>query len=195
MAAPQAQDRDMERECKVAVESHDPVRSRLRAAGGAYTGRVLETNRLLDRADGSLQREGRGLRVRTAVALDGNTPPATVTMKGPMQSSVYKLREEIEVEVADGEATVDLLKALGYEPHIVFEKRRESWQLGRCRVELDELPGLGCFVEIEGPDDATIRAVAEKLGVDDRQSIRESYAALIASRAGPGRSVPLVVRF
>jgi hypothetical protein len=47
---------------------------------------------------------------------------------------------------------------------------------------LDELPLLGCFVEIEGPDDKAIAAVQTDLGLADSAHIVESYAALIQAR-------------
>jgi adenylate cyclase class IV len=98
----------IELECKVAVDSHEPVRTWLREAGAKYVGRVLETNRLFDRADRSLMSGGCGLRVRSVEILDGAGPQSTLTLKGPLQAGVYKRREEIEVAVGDGEATVRL---------------------------------------------------------------------------------------
>jgi adenylate cyclase class 2 len=46
-------------------------------------------------------------------------------------------------------------------------------------VELDELPYLGSFVEVEGPDEATVLAVREQLGLSDRPIVKSSYIALL----------------
>ena len=55
--------------------------------------------------------------------------------------------------VANDDDAIDAaFAALGYSRVLSFEKRRESWKLGGCNVELDELPHLGTFVEIEGPE-------------------------------------------
>lgn len=173
----------VELECKVAVPDHEPVRRALKAAGATFVGRVLEVNRLFDRSDGSLVASGRGLRVRSTTALEGAAPGATLTYKGPRQSSTFKLREEIEVGVDDAVSMANVLGALGFIERFRFEKRRESWRMAPCLIELDELPVLGWFVEVEGPDEATIRRVLQQLGVERVEPIRESYVTLLSAGA------------
>ena len=162
------------------MDSHDPVRDALRTAGASRVGRVREFNRLFDRADGSLRAAGCGLRVRQVTLLEGDGPGSSVTFKGPVQKGAFKLREEIETPVGDPAAMEKLLIALGYKVHVAFEKLRETWRLGGCLVELDELPRLGEFVEIEGPDDASIQRVIEQLRLKDAVHIRENYVTLVA---------------
>ena len=146
----------LEIEAKLRVESLDPVRERLRAAGAELLGCVLEANRIFDRPDGSLRRGGCGLRVRSCVAESGDAPPATLTFKGPIVPGAFKSRDEVEVSVGDADVAVRILEALGFVVILAYRKRRESWRLRDCRVELDEPPHIGLFVEIEGPDDAAI---------------------------------------
>lgn len=176
----------MELECKLAVDSHDPVREALRAAGATRVGRVRELNKLFDRIDGSLRAAGCGLRVRRVTVLDGDGPGGSVTFKGPVQKGAYKLREEIETAVADPAVMEKLLVALGYKVCVAFEKLRETWRLGGCMVELDELPQLGEFVEVEGPDDAAIQRVIEQLQLEKAVQIRENYVTLVARTGTPG---------
>ena len=64
----------------------------------------------------------------------------TLTYKGPIKKAKLKIRPEIEVSVASAQQTTDILAALGYAPYLTFEKIRESWTLGPCHVELDEVP-------------------------------------------------------
>jgi adenylate cyclase class IV len=47
-------------------------------------------------------------------------------------------------------------------------------------VELDELPQLGTFIEIEGPSAAKVMACRKKLGLADEPMIPESYVAMVA---------------
>jgi adenylate cyclase class 2 len=185
----------VELECKISVASHDEVRERLRAEGAQYEGRVLETNRLFDREDGSLRRTDRGLRLRSVVTLDGDAPGATLAFKGPREGGGFKQREEIEVEVSDPTSTASLLGALGYAQCVAFEKRRETWRLGSCTVELDELPRLGCFVEIEGSDEPTIRSAMAALGLSEDRHVRESYVTMMAAVAADIRAGADVVKF
>ena len=91
-----------------------------------------------------------------------------------------KTREEVELRVEDGDAAL-LLERLGFIPSLSFQKRRETWELEGCKVELDELPYLGHFVEIEGPAEEPILRVRERLGLGDRPMIKSGYVELLMS--------------
>lgn len=187
----------VELECKIPVPDHAPIQARLRAVGATPLGVAVETNHLLDDAAQTLYQRGCGLRVRKLRILTGHPAGAsdTMTFKGPVQKSDFKRREEVELEIADADGILRLFDALGYRPWIIFEKRRESWQLGPARIELDELPALGRFVEVEAPDDPAIRAALTTLGLDAANSITKSYPALAAHHLGDAAPRPLTLRF
>ena len=68
---------------------------------------------------------------------------------------------------------------------VEVRKRREIWVVGTSVVHLDEVAGLGDFVEVETPAEATGAAVGHDhvrhlLGVDGIESIGRSYADLLA---------------
>ena len=44
------------------------------------------------------------------------------------------------------------------------------------------MPDLGTFVEIEGPDEATIHRVQKTLGLETCTHVSESYACLVAAK-------------
>ncbi len=169
----------LEVEAKLAVDEHDPLRDRLRSLGARSLGRVLETNTLYDDADKSLLAAGSGLRVRRHDVLEGEARPDTLTYKGPCRQAAMKSREEIEVVIDRADAADELLRALGYEPVLLFQKRRETWSFRDCHVELDEVPYLGAYVEVEGPDESAIQGVLERLGLGDRDILTTSYIALL----------------
>lgn len=169
----------IELEAKFRVESHEPVRERLCAVGAERVGVVVETNVILDSADGSLRRRGSGLRVRSAMPIGGGPVKATLTFKGPVAASAFKSREEIEVGVSDADAAVQVLTALGFVAILRYEKRRESWRFRDCLVELDTPPGIGLFVEIEGPSEDAIRHVRDELGLTRATPVRESYVRML----------------
>ncbi|HUU82306.1 MAG TPA: class IV adenylate cyclase [Phycisphaerae bacterium] len=170
----------LEIEAKLRVESHEPLRRKLAALGTDIVGRVRETNHILDSADGSLRSSGSALRVRANQPADGGSATATVTFKGPVQPGAVKRREEIEASVDDPVAMLELLRALGFVEVMTYRKRRESYRLDNCRIELDEVPMLGCFVEIEGPDERAIRRVQQRIGLADLEHIPKSYIALLS---------------
>lgn len=173
----------VELEAKIRVDDHAPIRDALRTAGANYLGRVLEINHLLDRDDCSLRDTGCGLRVRSIVVLDGTGPGATMTFKGPKQAGAFKQREEHETPIADADAALAILRGLGHTRELVFEKRRETWQLADCTVELDEIPVLGSFVEVEGPSAEAIQDVLEALQLNANDNINDSYVAMLADRS------------
>src|SRR6185295_1225240 len=80
-----------------------------------------------------------------------------VTYKGPKLDKTTKTRCEIELPLDpadhDGSQFASLLDALGFTPVAVVRKRRRSFRItaGEYEVDgaLDELDGLGCFVELE----------------------------------------------
>lgn len=162
-------------ELKVRVESHAPVRERLKALGGEFVGTVIERNTMLDRADGSLRASGCGLRVRSTTVLEGKNPGSKITFKGPSQSSALKCREEVEARVESGDDAIAVLVRLGFRRSVEYHKKRERWRLDDCIVELDEPARLGLFVEIEGPGEEAIRQVQKRLELDALQHIPSSY--------------------
>jgi len=181
----------LETEGKFHVDSHDCVRGRLAEVGAVRVGAVLECNRIFDRPDASLASADCGLRVRTMTAPDGTLRATTLTFKGPRQPGPFKRREEIETTVGAADSVCAILRSLGFVEAVSYEKRRETWRLGDCTVELDELPHLGCYVEIEGPDEAAVHRVRESLGLSGAGSIRETYVALVSrhcrERGLPGK--------
>lgn len=173
----------LEIEIKLRVEAHDPVRERLRKEDAERLGRFLERNLIFDRPDGSLRAAGCGLRVRSACDETTGQSKSTLTFKGPVQRSAMKSREEVELEVGDADAMTHLLQRLGFAVILDYDKRRESWLLGGCRVELDEPPEVGLFVEIEGPDEAAIRRVQETLGLSTCPHESSSYVRMLTERS------------
>lgn len=169
-----------ELELKIRVESHEPVRSRLKTLGAQYVGTVIERNTMLDRPDGSLRATGCGLRVRSTNVLDGANPGSKITFKGPPQSSTLKCREEVECKVENGEDARALFLRLGFGLTVEYHKKRERWRLDDCVVELDEPARLGLFVEIEGPDEDSIRSVQQELGLQSSPHIPVSYVEMAA---------------
>lgn len=73
---------------------------------------------------------------------------------------------EVNVTVDNFENADALLRAIGLEPTSYQETKRESWRLGDLEIELDEWPWTKPYVEIEGPDEAALKDIAGKLGLD-----------------------------
>jgi adenylate cyclase, class 2 len=158
-------------EIKFRVADPSSLPPRLRAAGFRLkTRRTAETNILFDSSDRSFSARGEVLRLRQYGKV------WTLTHKSRGQDSRHKVRNEIETEVSDGLATLNLLEQLGFSPAFRYEKFRTEWTDGRGQVVVDETP-IGDFGEIEGSP-AWIDRTAKKLGISEGSYLRSSYIAL-----------------
>jgi adenylate cyclase class 2 len=164
-------------EAKLKVDSLAAVECRLRECAATFLREMVQTDIYFDTADRKLTRSDECLRLRSEKV--GPQERLILAYKGPKQRDDFKKRTEIEVEVHSAGATEPLLASLGYRKALAFNKRRRLWRLHGCEVALDELPLLGAFVEIEGPDSGAIARVQEILGLSHIPHIIESYASLI----------------
>lgn len=174
----------LEIEAKFRLADPEAMRKTLRQAGARPLGSLLEHNVYFDRPDGSLRRNDCGLRLRTERASDDKSQ-SLLTYKGPRQSGQLKIRREEELTVDSADAAQAILKGLGFEPTLSFQKRRENHRLGGASISLDELPELGFFLEIEAGDECTVAVAREALHLEDEPTITETYLALVAEHLPP----------
>ncbi len=123
-------------------------------------------------------------------ARKNTSSPSKVRAPGPLKS-----REEAELEVANPTDAIRLLEALGYTRLVSFQKRRETWELNGCKVELDEIPYLGKFVEIEGPSDSTVMKTRDLLKLSDRPIVKNGYISLLLSHLEENRIRQREIKF
>ncbi len=167
----------VEIEAKLKVDSLEEVERQLNACDAIFVAKKVQIDCYFDTPDAQLTKTDRCLRLRTDRRDEGER--RVLTFKGPKQVDDFKKREEVNLDVEDAEGTERLLNGLGYRRALAFNKRRERWDLEGCEVALDELPLLGTFVEIEGPDSQRIAAVQKSLGLADAPHVMDSYASLI----------------
>jgi len=97
--------------------------------------------------------------------------------------SRHKVREEIEVEVADAATLAKIFHGLGLKGWFRYEKYRTTYALPASArwasgllIELDETP-IGSFVELEGAPEAIDRA-AISLGFSPKDYVLKNYLQL-----------------
>lgn len=135
--------------------------------------RVFEKNVRFDTRNERLRSELKLLRLRQDTAVK-------LTFKGPTPAdltSEAKVREELEIEVSDFDMAAAICERLGFAPIQVYEKYRETFQLGDVEIVLDEMP-YGNFVELEGPE-AAIKTAALRLNLDWNKRLLTNYLALM----------------
>jgi adenylate cyclase, class 2 len=163
--------------------------------------KVHEENVIFDTPQGGLAKHGQLLRIRTEtpetrgksknsrpnqrVILTFKQPMTKQATSGPEHSSggSYKVREEIEVEVAEAENLAKIFDGLGLAGWFRYEKYRTTFRLPASKawakgllIQLDETP-IGTFVELEGPAAAIDRAAGE-LGFSKRDYVLKNYLSL-----------------
>jgi len=164
-------------EAKLKVDSLQEIARKLDEVGAEFLEERLQTDCYFDDTNRTLMEGDRCLRLRRQMV--GRSGKFFLTYKGVREKNEFKKRREIEIKVGDADSAEKLLSALGYEKVLVFEKKRRVWRLGECEVSLDELPLLGDFVEIEGPDGESIADARRNLGLANLSHIGESYAFLM----------------
>ena len=90
--------------------------------------------------------------------------------------SAIKHQLEDETTVGDPDAMDAILESLGFNPSMVYEKRRERWLLGNTEIVIDELP-FGLFMEIEG-EELAIREIEAKLAIKRLKAETATYPHL-----------------
>ncbi len=160
---------ETEKKFRLTKRQRDAVLRRLPEIGATLAREEFEENTLYM---GEPLRNGSCvLRLRR---VDGR---ATLTYKKRIPSSAaIKHQREDETGVADPEAMEAILDALGFTPAVVYEKRRQTWLLGKTEIVVDVLP-FGLFMEIEGKVHA-IRSVERKLGLKGLRAEHATYPQL-----------------
>ncbi|MEI6614184.1 MAG: class IV adenylate cyclase [Chrysiogenales bacterium] len=173
----------LEIEVKIKVQILDSLRQKIKLLPAALAAaRVFERNIVFDTTQKRLRKRGILLRLRQQGA------QAILTMKMPVQdNSIYKVREETEVEVSDFANMGKIFRAIGFRVFFIYEKYREVFNVPGARIMIDETP-IGNFIEIEG-DPERIDAVAARLGFTAADYITDSYYQLFLCSGGSGHMV------
>src|SRR5690606_38197838 len=148
-------------EAKFLNVDHEELRVKLKKLGAdCVQPMMLMRRKKYDFPDGRLNREKKGwVRVRD----EGDK--MTMTYK-QLNNRELDGTYEVNLQVDSFEAADSLLQSIGLEAQSYQETKRESWRLDEIEIELDEWPWAKPFIEIEGPDGASIKSLAEKMGFD-----------------------------
>ena len=160
---------EIEKKYRLTNQQRSELSQRLREVNAQYWGEAFEENTLYEGGPIDLNRNV--LRLRRV----GETAILTYKERLTVDSDAKHQREE-ETKIGNPEAMRSILEAIGFTARVVYEKRRQTWQLGDTEIVIDELP-FGLFLEIEGSEDG-IRAVEEKLGTEKLEVESSTYPQL-----------------
>jgi len=117
---------------------------------------------------------GQCLRIRNS---NGNF---YLVYKGSRTDTETKTREEFKSPAS--KETIEILKRLGFSQAAIVRKIRRNFNLEGVGISLDEVEGLGKFIEIE-TDKAEHKAklfnLLERLGIPKEKTIIKSYLELL----------------
>lgn len=167
----------IEKEAKIAVPTLKSIMAGLRQIGASLLQEVRETDLYLQGTDRPLK-HGCALRLRRQTGPHGEK--VFLTFKGPKQKKRFKTRLEAETQVGDFKSAQKIFAELGFVPAITVRKKRQIWAWKRCRICLDRVPPLGCFVEVDAPTEKEIESALRKLSLQKEPLISEGYAKLLA---------------
>ena len=139
-------------------------------------------------------------RTDEALRIRAREQESFLTYKGPKIDSTTKTRREIDLPLPVGDTPRwrELLLALGFQPLIEVRKQRQkatlTWEGSPIELSLDEVCGVGTFLELEliadeaslEPARARIASLAQALQL--AQSERRSYLELLI--CSPGAQSP-----
>ena len=136
------------------------------------------------------------LRLRT---VSGSRQETVITYKGAKTDHRSNTRLEYETALGEGETARAILLALGFSPVLTVSKHRRTFRRGDVTACLDQVEGLGSFLELEhllqdesGRDSAVdeLLALLGRLGVERQSLERRSYLELLLTarmRSGSGQ--------
>jgi len=160
---------EIEKKYRLTPQQREEILARLREIGAKRERSDFEVNTLY--AGESIDSERAVLRLRRV----GDQAILTFKERLP-SSSPIKHQLEDETTVGDADAMDAILESLGFNPIVIYEKRRERWNLDDSEIVVDELP-FGLFMEIEGEEGA-IREIEKKLAIKRLKAETATYPSL-----------------
>lgn len=167
-------------EYEIKFKYFDKLPHLLKDSGARYLGACVEKSVIFDDDAMSLHAINARLRIRTFYDLYGNNNTSLVTLKQPKpKSSQYGMREfEAETLIKDTNPNdvEDAFYKNGLKKISSYERIRHyvTTNDGMVKIDVDLLPDIGRFVEMEG-NEAAVLAAARSINVDLSALIDDPY--------------------
>jgi adenylate cyclase class 2 len=139
-------------EAKARASDFDAVESALAKLGAVLESEKVERDEYFAHPSRDFAVTDEALRLRVTTADDGGGwSRAELTYKGPKVDTTTKTRpeENVEIHVDQVEGARWILERLGFKPVAKLEKTRKEFVVEGLSVCLDDVKGVGRFVEVE----------------------------------------------
>ena len=165
-------------EVEVKARAFPGMRERIESLGALLVGRESHRDIYFNSPRRDFRKSDEAFRLR--IKEEG----ARLTYKGPKLDRDTKSRRELTVEIDCPETMEQILISLGFFRAGEVRKSRTKYRLGEATVALDEVEGLGSFVEVElaggvewSGEKEKVLAILRELGAGE--SIRSSYLEML----------------
>ena len=181
----------LEIENKLPVKNRQEVSDILKDLGFTFQKELQEEDIYFNSEFRDIKERDEALRIRRSLDCTSGEKKTQINFKGPKIDSVSMSRMELETEVEDGEILKNILCSLGFYTVAAVNKTRKYLILGNITACLDQVAGLGDFLELEilTEDEEKreqcleqISEILETLGCSMKDTVRTSYLGMLMER-------------
>ena len=182
----------IEVEIKIPVSNLEKEKAGLHRMGFVHERSLIERDTYFDGGVCGIRKSGQALRVRQIIHCDTGEKMSEINFKGKKMDSVSMSRPEYETAVGDGEIAKKIFEEAGFFPvKPVVVKKREILICGEVQACLDDVEGLGTFLELEimAEDEGSkafalekIERILKELGHAMAETTRVSYLTQLLKR-------------
>ena len=175
-------------EIKLPIADKASVQAKLMQLGFQEEARIRECDMYYNSAYHDVKELGEALRIRKSTDLLTGMTKAQINFKGKKIDKVSMSRQEYETVVEDAESMDQILKSLGFSPVAGVAKTRIYLQQEEMTACLDQVDGLGDFLELEviAYEETLCEKYLENmeqlltsLGLSMKDTVRTSYLGML----------------
>lgn len=173
----------LEIEAKARIDDKEELKRKVLERGGEFAKDEIHEDIYFAHPSRDFKKTDEALRVRKVVGAN-----SFLTYKGPKLDNLTKTREEFETKIDSHGSMVEALERLGFTKVLEVVKKRSHYNLGDYEISIDEIDGLGQFIEIEKHGESyepeELVEQLKKLGIEESMMERKSYLELLLELKG-----------
>lgn len=181
----------IEVEIKLPLKGKISIESELLEQGFVRGDLVKEIDTYFNGKEHDFKKSGEAFRIRRIENQSTGTASSVITFKGQKSDLVSMTRKELETWIGDPDICEEIFSAIGLKPMRPVVKQRRYYHRNRMTACLDQVEGLGDFLELEilvaGEDEregalSEIEAALGKIGYGMSDTTRISYLTMLERR-------------
>ena len=140
----------IEVEIKCKIDNKEKLQKSLISLGFAESSHEMECDSYYDNETAAIRKNDTALRIRKVTDMHTGDVICQINYKGPKSDTLTMTRPEFETAIETAEEMDSILQALGYDVvDPLVKKERIQYVNGDIHAYLDEVYGLGTFLELE----------------------------------------------